>query len=185
MKRIKTKASIIGLAWLLVVGTGCSDQKPNAETPKNTDASVQEAVQSPHTAAERETDTSTGTDSFQEGVMIDVSAYKNEQQYEALLQTLENNMKAMVKKDAAAFEKTFLSPKEFESNRFFLDTQDQYQFVGKPTITEQEDIDRIDVGVRLRSKVNGPEMDEDIKETGIMYNFKKNASGKWKIVLID
>ena len=72
-----------------------------------------------------------------------------------------------------------------KSNCFFLDTQDQYQFVGKPTITEQEDIDRIDVGVRLRSKVNGPEMDEKVKETGIMYNFKKNASGEWKIVLID
>ncbi|GGH66744.1 hypothetical protein GCM10008014_47470 [Paenibacillus silvae] len=179
MEKSKIRSSIFLLAMLLVVGTGCS-QEPNAETPKTTETPVNEAAQSPQTVKKG---TGKDTEVFQEGVMIDVSDYKNEQKYKELLQTLESNMNAMVKKDAVAFEKTFLSQKDFESNRFFLDTQDRYQFVGKPTIIEQEDKDRIDVGVRYR--VKGSEVGENFKETGIMYNFKKDASGDWKVIMID
>ncbi|MBB6019846.1 hypothetical protein HNR77_000907 [Paenibacillus sp. JGP012] len=174
MKKNKKRSGICLLTLLLVIGAGCSQQNPDAGTPKNTDEVGQS---SPQKVVEK------GADTFQEGVMIDVSAYKNEQKYKELLQTLESNMNAMVKKDAVAFEKTFLSQKDFESNRFFLDTQDRYQFVGKPTIIEQEDKDRIDVGVRYR--VKGSEVGENFKETGIMYNFKKDASGDWKVIMID
>lgn len=172
MKMNRVKVNIILLSMFLVIGRGCTQQNTSETVPKNTESATQ--TTQPQQAA---------TDTFQEGVMVDVSPYENEQKYTALLQTLENNMKAMVEKDAAAFEKTFLSKKDFEDNQFFLETQDQYQFVGKLQITEQEDINRIDVGVRYRVKRSGSS--EDFKETGIMYNFKQDSSGEWKIILID
>lgn len=172
MKLNRIKATVILLSMLLVIGSGCTQQKPNEAVPKNTEPAT-EATQPQQTA----------TDTFQEGVMVDLSAYENEHKFTSLLQTLENNMKAMVEKDAVAFEKTFLSKKDFEDNRFFLESQDKYQFVGKPQITEQEDLNRIDVGVRYRVKKSGSS--EDFKETGIMYNFKQDSSGEWKIILID
>ncbi|WP_141502115.1 hypothetical protein [Paenibacillus luteus] len=114
---------------------------------------------------------------FHEGVTIDITQYENEEQYHSLLQTLQQNLKAIVQKDKAEFEEGFLSQAAVEANIFWIENSNRYQFLGKPIITEQNAY-RIDISVEYRTSDDGK-----IKTT--IYNFGKNDDGDWKITLID
>jgi hypothetical protein len=166
---IRNKA--IFLALFIFVLVGCSQQNNNGSVTTNNVNSE---------AGESTSSSEGGSNSFKEGVTIDVSQYDNEEKYKPILQELEQNLNALVKKDKTAFEKGFVSQTEADANMFWIeDPETKYQFFGEPVIVDQEsEPKRIDIQVQYRiSKSND--------EKGTTYNFIKNDQGEWKIKQID
>lgn len=117
---------------------------------------------------------------FVSGIFVDFAKYKDDFITDEILNKLQDNLKALVAKDEVTFKTGLLEGHDTPGNLAYVKNTNQYQFTDISFTKYNPDNKSIMISLSVRIW-----RDHTVDDSTITYYFTPDATGIWKIALID